>query len=114
MLADWTLARGTRHERTLKAGSTMLAAFASAMMDPRRVSDPKRFDPHRPASDYIHFGHGLHQCFGLHINRATLHLMLKPLLKHQNLRRVPGRAGRLHKNGPFAASLTVAFDRGPC
>jgi cytochrome P450 len=107
--SDWTLAKGTRHQRTIPAGSTVLVAFASAMMDPRRVADPKRFDPGRPASDYVHFGHGLHQCFGIHINRATLHLMLKPLLKQPNLRRAAGRAGRLHKNGPFAASLTVEF-----
>jgi len=52
----------------------------------------------------------LHECFGRHINRATLHLMLKPLLKRANLRRAPGKAGRLVKNGPFAESLTVAFD----
>ncbi|RYD55253.1 MAG: cytochrome P450 [Sphingomonadales bacterium] len=109
VLADWTLAKGTRHERTIPANSTVLAAFASAMKDPRRIADPDRFDPHRPASDYIHFGYGLHQCFGIHINRATLHLMLKPLLKRPNLRRAPGRAGRLHKNGPFAASLSVLF-----
>ncbi len=109
VLADCTLAKGTRRQRTIPAGSTVLAAFASAMMDPRRVADPKRFDPDRPPSDYLHFGYGLHQCFGIHINRATLHLMLKPLLKQPDLRRAPGRAGRLHKNGPFAASLTVAF-----
>jgi cytochrome P450 len=109
VLADWTVARGTRHQRTIPAGSTVLAAFASAMKDPRRVADPQRFDIDRPASDYIHFGYGLHQCFGIHINRATLHMMLKPLLKQPNLRRARGKAGRLHKNGPFAASLTVDF-----
>ncbi|HWU95411.1 MAG TPA: cytochrome P450, partial [Sphingomonas sp.] len=74
------------------------------------VTDPGRFDPHRPTSDYIHFGYNLHQCFGRHINRATLHLMLKPLLKRANLRRAPGGTGRLVKNGPFAESLTVVFD----
>lgn len=109
VLADFTLASGTRYARTIPAGSTVLAAFASAMMDPRRIADPNRFDINRPASDYIHFGYGLHQCFGIHINRATLHRMLKPLLKRPNLRRASGRAGRLHKNGPFAASLTVTF-----
>ncbi|RYY31835.1 MAG: cytochrome P450, partial [Sphingomonadales bacterium] len=110
VLTDWTLAKGTRRERRIPAGSTVMAAFASAMKDPRRVADPNRFDPDRPASDYIHFGYDLHQCFGIHINRATLHRMLKPLLKRANLRRAQGRRGRLHKNGPFAASLTVTFD----
>ena len=110
VLVDGVIARGTAHQAEVKAGDTVLAAFASAMMDPRRVTDPARFDPHRPASDYIHFGYSLHQCFGRHINRATLHLMLKPLLKRANLRRAPGGAGRLVKNGPFAESLTVVFD----
>jgi cytochrome P450 len=109
VLADTVLARGTSHETKVAKGDTVLAAFASAMMDPRRVADPKRFDPMRPASDYIHFGYGLHQCFGIHINRATLHLMLKPLLRRPNLRRAPGKAGHLTKNGPFAESLTVEW-----
>jgi len=109
-LTEWTLARGTRHARTIPAGATVLAAFASAMMDPRRLADPRRFDPARPASDYMHFGYGLHECFGRHINHATLHLMLKPLLKRPNLRRAPGRAGRLRKNGPFAERLELLFD----
>ena len=79
------------------------------MMDPRRVADPQRFDPLRPASDYIHFGYGLHECFGRHINHATLHLMLKPLLKQPHLRRAPGAEGRLRKNGAFAERLVVEF-----
>ena len=36
--------------------------------------------------------------------------MLKPLLKRENLRRAPGAAGKLRKNGAFAESLTVEFD----
>jgi cytochrome P450 len=80
------------------------------MMDRRRVPDPSRFDPRRPAGAYIHFGHGLHRCFGAAINQAVLPLMLKPLLKRPNLRRAPGRAGRLRKQGPFAAELHVVHD----
>jgi cytochrome P450 len=108
-LTDAVIARGTSHEAKISKGDTVLAAFASAMMDPRRVANPRCFDPRRPASDYLHFGYGLHQCFGIHINRATLHLMLKPLLQRPNLRRAPGKAGRLTKNGPFAESLTVEW-----
>ncbi|WP_448663371.1 cytochrome P450 [Sphingomonas sp. CJ20] len=108
-LSDWTLARGTGHAAQIRKGDTVLAAFASAMMDPRRVADPRRFDPARPPSDYIHFGYGLHQCFGLHINNATLHLMLKPLLQRPNLRRAPGKAGRLSKRGGFAERLVVEY-----
>jgi len=109
VLQDWTLAQGTSHERKIPAGSTLFNAFASAMMDGRRVPDPRRFDPHRLPYEYVHFGYALHQCFGIHLNHATLHRMLKPLLKQDKLRRAPGSAGKLQKSGPFAQSLTVEF-----
>ena len=110
VLKEWKLAAGTKRARTIPAGSTVLAAFSSAMRDGRRVREPETFDPRRPAHEYIHFGYELHQCFGMHINNATLHLMLKPLLKRKNLRRASGETGKLRKNGAFAESLTVEFD----
>lgn len=110
-LEDVILARGTPHEIMIKAGSHVLAAFSSAMMDSRRVASPRTFNPDRPPSDYMHFGYGLHECFGRHINLATLHLMLKPLLKQTGLRRAPGAEGRLRKNGAFAERLVVHYDR---
>ena len=108
-LRDCVIGEGTDHATPIKAGQQVLAAFASAMMDPRRVAEPKVFNPDRPACDYIHFGHDLHMCFGRHINLATLHLMLKPLLKRPALRRAGGKDGRLSKNGPFAERLVVEF-----
>ena len=109
VVKPWTMASGTSRAREIPAGATVLAAFASAMMDRRRVPRPRRFDPRRPACEYIHFGHRLHQCFGRHINHATLHLMLKPLLKREGLRRARGHAGRLSKNGAFAERLVVEW-----
>jgi cytochrome P450 len=108
-LEEVVLACGARHEAKIPAGAQVLAAFASAMVDPRRIANPKVFNPNRPESDYIHFGHGLHECFGRFINRATLHMMLKPLLKRANLRRAPGPDGKLQKNGAFAERLVVEF-----
>jgi cytochrome P450 len=80
------------------------------MMDPDRVPDPRRFKPGRLPHEYIHFGYGMHECFGRHINHATLHRMLKPLLRRPNLRRAPGAEGRLRKNGIFAERLVVLHD----
>jgi cytochrome P450 len=108
--AGWTLARGTQRARTIPKGATVLAAFASAMMDHRRVPQPDRFDPDRQDHEYLHFGHDLHECFGRHINEWTLHRMIKPLLRRQGLRRAPGREGRLVKNGFFSERLVVQFD----
>ena len=109
-VADGVIAAGTRRERRVPKGAKLMVGLSSAMMDARRVPDPYRFDPRRLPHEYIHFGYGLHQCFGIHINRAVLPLMLKPLLKRENLRRAPGRAGHLRKQGPFAVELHVRYD----
>jgi cytochrome P450 len=90
-LRDWEIASGTPRAERSPRGSTVLAAFSSAMMDERRIPDPRRFDPRRLPHEYIHFGHGLHTCFGIHINGALLPLVLKPLLKRPGLRRARAR-----------------------
>ena len=93
VLKDWTLAQGTSRATKIPQGATVIAAFASAMSDGRRVPEPEALQSASAPHEYIHFGSMLHQCFGLHINSATLHLMLKPLLKQPNLRRAPDRRG---------------------
>ena len=109
-LRDTKIAQGTRRERAMPSGTTVLAAISSAMMDERRIEDPRGFNPHRLPHEYIHFGYSLHTCFGIHINKAILPLMLKPLLARPTLRRAYGRVGHLSKNGPFAEALHVEYD----
>lgn len=109
-IADGIIAAGTKRQRLVPKGSKLMVGLSSAMMDSRRLSDPYAFNPERLPHEYIHFGYGLHQCFGIHINRVVLPLLLKPLLQRQNLRRAPGSAGRLRKQGPFAVSLNVRYD----
>ena len=108
-LRDYVLADGTPRAKTIKRGANVMVSFASAMMDPRRIRDPDKFDTSRAPSDYIHFGSGLHQCFGIHINHALLPLMLKPLLRRDGLIRAPGAEGHLRKQGPFADRLVVTY-----
>ncbi len=107
---DTTIGLGRPRAARVKAGTRVFVAFRSAMQDPLFVADPSRFDPGRPADQYIHFGHGLHTCFGIHVNRVMLPAMLKPILARPNLRRAPGAAGRLTKRGGFSDQLTVEFD----
>jgi cytochrome P450 len=109
-LTDWTIARGTRRATTIPKGAIVLAAFASAMMDERRIFEPSRFKPGRPPCEYIHFGSGMHECFGRYVNHATLHRMLKPLLRRRNVRRAPGQLGKLRKVGVFVDRLYVCHD----
>jgi len=109
---DHTIAAGTSRATTVHKGTTVYVAFSSAMMDERRLPNPNYFNPRRLPHEYIHFGHGLHTCFGIHMNQVLLPLMLKPLLKRNRLRRAPGREGHLTKRGAFADQLWVEYDAG--
>jgi len=104
------IAAGTSRATSVPEGATVLAAFSSAMMDERRLAHPQSFNPRRLDHEYIHFGYGLHACFGTQMNKALLPLMLKPLLMRPNLRRAPGPAGVLSKRGAFAERLRVNYD----
>ncbi len=109
-IQDHVLAAGTDRARLIPKGAKLFVSMASAMRDPRRIPDPERFDPDRPPQQYLHFGHGLHECFGRAINHAKLHRMVKPLLARQGLRRAAGSRGRLRKLSVFADRLIVCFD----
>jgi cytochrome P450 len=106
---DYRVAAGTWRAHTIRAGATVLAATRSAMHDGRHVPRPKTFDPDRRPYEYMHFGYGLHTCFGIHINQALLPLMLKPLLQRPELKRMAGPSGHLSKRGIFADRLEVTF-----
>ena len=107
---DCTIAAGTRRKTKVAQGSAVYVAFSSAMMDERRLPEPRSFNPRRQPHEYIHFGDGLHTCFGIYMNLALLPLMLKPLLQRRGLRRTPGRTGHLAKRGVFADRLSVDYD----
>ncbi len=109
-VSDGIIAQGLKRETQISEGMTVIVGFASAMRDGLRVTDPESFDALRQDHEYIHFGHGLHECFGRFMNAATIHRILKPLLKRDRLRRAAGAAGHLKKRGIFADSLTVTYN----
>jgi len=105
-----SIAKGTSRSTDVPEGASLYIAFSSAMMDERRLTDPQTFNPRRLPHEYVHFGYGLHQCFGIHMNNALLPLMLKALLKRKNLRRAQGSRGKLRKRGAFSDTLYVNYD----
>ncbi|XHC00237.1 cytochrome P450 [Nitratireductor sp. ac15] len=110
---DAVIARGTRRERKIKAGTTVMPATLSAMFDPAVVSEPERFDTDRPARDYMVFGHGIHQCIGAAIARIQIAECFRALFSKPGLQRAGGKDGRLKRLGAYPESLTVCFDPAP-
>jgi cytochrome P450 len=107
---DYVVARGSWRATRIPAGTAVLAATQSAMRDGRRVNDPSTFRLDRPAHHYMHFGYGLHTCFGYHINLAQIPAIVKAVLQRPGLRRAPLDAGRMVSVGPFPVRLVVEFD----
>ncbi len=100
------------HATVIPKGSVVLAATQSAMFDDRIVESPHEFRVGRPDHAYMHFGYGMHACFGQYVNRVQIAGILKPLLKQQGLQRAAGDAGQLQYKGPFPSVLGVAFSSG--
>jgi cytochrome P450 len=107
---EYTVAKDKLHATTIPRGSTVIAATQSAMFDERIVDVPNEFRIGRPDYTYLHFGYGLHTCFGQYINRVQIPGVLKPLLKRNGLRRADGEAGHIQYEGSFPCSLRVTFD----
>jgi cytochrome P450 len=108
---DHRVAPDSARAATIRAGTRVLAMTSSAMFDSRHVGKPFKFDPGRPASNYMHFGFGMHWCVGSMIARAQITQTFKALLAHPGLDRAPGRAGRLGLWGLFPDHLYVVFDQ---
>jgi cytochrome P450 len=107
---DYKVAAGNWRSSTIKAGSMVFVATQSAMLDGRRLPAPHEFRLDRPAWSYMHYGYGLHTCFGQYINSVQIAGIVKALLKCKNLRRAPGRAGQMQMEGVFPAHMVLEFD----
>jgi cytochrome P450 len=97
-------------QRRIPAGSVVLVSTLSAMFDPAAFPRPRRVRTDRPLEAYLHFGAGLHACFGRHINAVTVPEMVAALARRPGLRRAPGPAGHLRYDGFFPDRLLVEFD----
>ena len=107
---DYVIANGTSRARQIKADTRVLACTQSAMLDPRFITNPNKFDPDRQPSDYsMVFGHGVHWCVGAFIAQAHLVGAFKSLLRKDGLRRAKGSAGQMQRIGPYPSHLIVEF-----
>lgn len=59
---------------TLRAGELVILALNAANRDPAAFAEPDRLDLTRRPTQHVAFGHGVHQCLGQHLARATLRI----------------------------------------
>lgn len=64
----------------IPAGEPVLVLLGSANRDPKRFTDPDRFDIHRDARGHLGFSHGVHHCLGAPLARLEATIALRALL----------------------------------
>jgi cytochrome P450 len=86
--SDYTVAKGTDHATTIKAGQLVLAVTQSAMFDPRAFEDPDRFVSGRNWYRYFHFGFGSHECLGRYVGMVMIPEMVRQIVSRPDLEAV--------------------------
>ena len=104
-----TLGERTSRVTTIPVDTVVMAATEGAMFDGAAFPDPGLFQTTRPIDSYLHFGWGMHQCFGRGIAQAVLPAAVGALLRLPNLRRVGGFAGLATYHGAFPKRMLVEF-----
>ncbi|PRY47984.1 hypothetical protein LY71_111163 [Geodermatophilus tzadiensis] len=79
-------------------GRKILMFLAAANRDPRRWSDPDRFDLSRDPSGHVGFGMGIHQCAGQHVARLEAEAILTALARRVRTIELDGPTVRHHNN----------------
>jgi len=87
-------------------------AVMAAMFDPTVFDHPNTLRADRSA-EYLHFGHGMHSCFGRRVNGIQIPELATALLNCPELRRAPGDDGRIRYDGPFPDRLILEFTPTP-
>jgi fatty acid omega-hydroxylase len=62
-------------------GSPVHLMYAAANRDPKRFSDPNKFEPERPNNEHFGWGSGIHTCFGGPLARLEVNLALEAFLR---------------------------------
>jgi cytochrome P450 len=68
------------HGEVVPAGSPLVLVVASGNRDPRRFTDPDRFDVHRKDGAHLTFGYGAHFCLGASLARLEGRVALDEVL----------------------------------
>jgi cytochrome P450 len=107
---DTVIGEGTERKTVIEKGSNVLAFTVSGMFDPIAFEDPDAFRTDRPFSKYLHFGHGVHTCFGERINAVVIPLAIKELLLVDGLRYDDAGSRKIEYEGPFPDRMSLRFD----
>lgn len=103
------VAAGTPHAVTVNTGDQVFAMTISASFDAKGFLHPLQFDPRRKYEDHLHFGYGMHRCFGARVVKQVLTAALKEILKFDQLHAVVRVGSPVSYVGPYPSSFKIRF-----
>ena len=103
---DYTLAKGTDWETTIKKGTNVLTLTQSAMFDPYAFENPEEFNPKRNWYHHFNYGFASHECLGKYIGMAMIPEMVRQVLLKDELN--PASIMD-YKEGPFPESYKLSW-----
>ena len=113
---DRELEIGRGRKRTVPGNSTVVALTASAVVDPTLVPHPGEFLIGRPPTQQFIFGTGQHQCTGGTLQRPIAQMLMTEmtaaLFALPNLKRAPGKSGKIQNEGRWPAHFQVVGEAG--
>ena len=65
----------------IPANSQVALIYASGNHDESEFKNPEEFDLNRDSNQHLSFGHGIHTCFGMHLARLEMNIVLEETLK---------------------------------
>ena len=95
---DYTLAKGTDRETTIKAGTNVLTLTQSAMFDDYAYENPEEFNPDRNWYHNFNFGFASHECLGKYVGMAMIPEMVRQVLLRNGIK---AASAMDYKDSPF-------------
>lgn len=103
---DYTIAKGTKHETTVQAGTNVLVLTQSAMFDPYAYDTPDKFIPGRNWYHNFNFGFASHDCLGKYVGMEMLPEMVRQVMLRTDIK----SDGPIdYKDGPFPEELNLSW-----
>jgi cytochrome P450 len=100
---DYAIAKGTKHETAIRAGTNVLLISQSAMFDDYAYAKPETFNPDRNWYHNFNFGFGSHECLGKYVGMVLIPEMVRQVMLRDNISgKVPIKRtnGKLYGDGP--------------
>lgn len=95
---------GTGKEYKIDKGRLLYISGMSAMLDKRRISEPKKFDPERSPDVYMIYGYQFHYCIGAAIADVMMEEIFTALLRES-----PKPLSSMRYNGNFPWNFELVY-----